>query len=112
MNISYQPLETNIMLVRLNGRLDATASPNVKATLRTLLEKNHLNIIVDLEEVPFIDSSGLASLVSGLRLAREKGGNIVLSGLQSQTQIVFRLTMLDRVFPIHPTFDDAKRSLL
>jgi len=65
-----------------------------------------------MQGVSFIDSSGLAALVSGLRSARERKGDIVLSGVQSQAQTVFRLTMLDRVFAIHPTFEQAKQSLM
>ncbi len=112
MDITYHMLDSNIALVRLNGRLDALTSPNVKAVLQGLLDKEGLKVIVDLEQVPFIDSSGLVSLVSGVRLARQQGGDIILSGLQPQAQTVFRLTMLDRVFSIHPTFADAERSLL
>ncbi|MBN1991811.1 MAG: STAS domain-containing protein [Anaerolineae bacterium] len=112
MDIISQNLETDVMLVRLNGRLDATTSPEVRATLQKLLEKDEPKIIIDLQEVPFIDSSGLASLVSGLRLAREKNGIIALSGIQPQAQTVFRLTMLDRIFPIHPTYNDARQSLI
>ena len=112
MDISQQLLEADIMLVRLKGRLDAKTSSRVRITLQGLLDKNYLKIVIDLAEVPFIDSSGLAALVSGLRTAREKGANITLSGAQSQAQIVFRLTMLDRVFAIHPTFEDAKQSLM
>jgi anti-sigma B factor antagonist len=112
MDILYQTLEADIVLIRLNGRLDATTSPEVRAILQKLLDKDQPKIIIDLEEVPFIDSSGLASLVSGLRLAREKNGYIALSGIQPQAQTVFHLTMLDRIFPIHPTYHDAKQSLI
>jgi len=112
MNISHQLLDKDITLVQLSGRLDARTSPLVRSTLQNLLENEQLKIVVDLQEVPFIDSSGLAALVSGLRMARAKGGNVALSGAQSQAQIVFRLTMLDRVFPIHPTFEEAKQSLM
>jgi len=112
MDISYQTLEANILLVRLSGRLDATTSPKVRTILKGLIEKDQAKIIVDLQKVPFIDSSGLASLVSGLRLAREKGGNIALSGVQAQAQTVFRLTMLDRIFTIHSTSDEAKKSFI
>ena len=111
MEISRQTVDADITLVHLNGRLDANTSPEVKSTLQELLEKGQLKIVVDLEKVSFIDSSGLAALVSGLRLAREKKGNIILSGPGSQAQIVFRLTMLDRIFKIHPTLDEAKQSL-
>ena len=112
MDILYQTLEGGVVLVRLNGRLDATTSPEVRETLQTLLEQDQPKIIIDLKDVPFIDSSGLASLVSGLRMAREKEGTIALSGIQPQAQTVFRLTMLDRIFPIHPTYTDAKQSLI
>ncbi len=111
MNISHRVLEADIMLVHLDGRLDALASPKVKAALQQLLAKEQPKIIIDLRKVPFIDSSGLTSLVSGLRLAREKGGNIALSGVQLQARTVFHLTMLDRVFHMYPTYDQAKQSL-
>jgi anti-anti-sigma factor len=112
MDISCQTLEKDIVLIRLNGRLDAGTSPGLKTTLESLLKKGHHRLIVDLEGVPFIDSSGLVALVSGLRLARENRGEIFLSGIKPQAQAVFRLTRLDRIFPTHPTFDDARRSLI
>lgn len=111
MDISHETLDANIVVIRLNGRLDAKSSAHVKATLEKLLQKEQFKIIVDMQSVSFIDSSGLAALVSGLRSARERKGDIVLSGVQSQAQTVFRLTMLDRVFAIHPTFEQAKQSL-
>lgn len=113
MEISRQVLDGNIVLVQLDGRLDAHTSTQVKSTLQELIiDQEKPTIIVDLEQVPFIDSSGLAALVSGLRLAREKNGNVTLSSAGPQAQVVFRLTMLDRIFGIHPTIDEAKRSLM
>jgi len=112
MDISCQTLETDILLIQVKGRLDATSEPDLRDALKSYLEKGFLKIIVDLQQVPFIDSSGLVALVSGLRLARKKRSDIVLSGIRPQVQTVFRLTMLDRIFPIHPTSDDAKRSLI
>jgi len=112
MDISHETLDANIVVIRLNGRLDAKSSTHVKETLEKLLQEEQFKIIVDMQGVSFIDSSGLAALVSGLRSARERKGDIVLSGVQSQAQTVFRLTMLDRVFAIHPTFEQAKQSLM
>lgn len=111
MQISHQLFETNILLVHLIGRLNADSSPEVKAVLHQYIKDGYQKIIIDLEQVPFIDSSGLASLVSALRLAREKDGNITLCGIQSQAQIIFRLTMLDRVFAIYPTVAEAQQNL-
>jgi anti-anti-sigma factor len=112
MEISQQALDPDITLIQLDGRLDAKSSERVKAALQALAEQDQAKIIIDLQGVPFIDSSGLAALVSGLRAVREKGGVIVLSGAQSQAQIVFRLTMLDRVFAIHPTYQAARGSFI
>ncbi|MBI1877082.1 MAG: STAS domain-containing protein [Chloroflexi bacterium] len=111
MDITCQALEANQLLVRLKGRLDAATSSEVKTTLKQQIEAGHLQIIVDLQDVPFIDSSGLAALVSGLRLAREKGGSIALSSIQAQAYIVFRLTMLDRVFAIYSSPEEAQQNL-
>ena len=112
MDISHEVLETGIIVISLSGRLDAAASPTVKEALQELIDEDQPKLIMDLQQVPFIDSSGLSSLVSALRTVREKGGDIVLSGVQSQARTIFHLTMLDRVFSIQPTLDDAKQILI
>jgi anti-anti-sigma factor len=98
------------MQIDLDGRLDARNSADVKATLNSVLDNGYRKIIVNLEKVSFIDSAGLVALVSGLRSANEKHGQIVLCGAQSQAQVVFRLTMLDRVFSIHTSQLEARQS--
>ncbi len=99
-------------MIRLDGRLDAQTSHLLRDVLHQLLKTEHRRIIVNLESVPFIDSSGLVALVSGLRLANESKAKIALCGAQSQAQIVFRLTMLDRIFSIHPSPAEAGQSLM
>lgn len=111
MEISHQALGPDWTVVQLDGRLDAYTCPSVKADLTDLIAEGHVKIVIDLQKVPFMDSSGLSSLVSGLRLVREKGGNLALSGVQEKVQVVLRLTMLDRVFPIHPTPEAARQNL-
>jgi len=69
------------------------------------------DLIVDLAEVPFIDSAGLATLVSALKLVRRVGGSVLLVGVQPQARTVFCLTMLDQVVTIHPTIEAALASL-
>lgn len=58
-----------------------------------------------------MDSSGLSALVSGLRIARENNKELILVGLSRQAQIVFNLTMMDRIFVIHSSIEAALESL-
>ena len=66
-----------------------------------------MELVCDLTEVGFLDSSGLSALVSGLKAARERGGFLKLAGLNEQVAKIFKLTMLDRVFELHPSVEAA-----
>ena len=96
-----------LAVLKVKGRLDAVVAPDLKSRLKEVVAGGHVRVIVDLEDVSFIDSSGLAALVSGFRVAREAGGTVKLAGLNEQTMMVFKLTRLDRVFEIHPDAKDA-----
>jgi anti-sigma B factor antagonist len=97
--------------VVLAGRLDAQNAQTLKETLKQLLDGGAIHLIVDLAQVPFIDSAGLAVLVSALKAARRVKGSVSLSGVQPQARTVFSLTMLDQVFAIHPTVEAALDNL-
>lgn len=91
-------------------RLDANNSEELKSELNRLFESGRKDLIVDLKEVRFIDSSGLGVLVSGFKNASTRQGTIKLSSLQTQVKSMFELTRLHRVFDIFPTIDDALES--
>jgi len=97
-----------IASITLEGRLNAVTAPDLKTKLKHLVEDGYVMLIVDLTDVSFIDSSGLAALVSGFKSTRENGGSIKLSGLNDQTRMVFKLTKLDTVFDI---FSDSNTAL-
>ena len=94
----------------VSGRLDAVSALDVKAALQKLVQAGQVEVIVCLRKVPFIDSSGLAALVSGLKATRQAGGTLKLSGLSEQARTVFRLTMLERVFEIYAHVEEARAS--
>ncbi len=91
-------------------RLDAHNSGELKTELNRLFESGSINLIIDLKDVLFIDSSGLGVLVSGYKNASTKSGSIKLSGLQAQVKSMFELTRLHRVFDIFATVDNALES--
>ena len=113
MEISTKPVESSptVNIVSFNGALNARSAEEAKQTFRDLVGKDITQVIVDLQEVPFIDSSGLAALVSGLKTLGGESSNLKLAAPQSQARLLFELTMFDRVFEIHDTVDDALNSL-
>lgn len=95
-------------IVRVGGEVDVYTSPQLKAALITAVGDGCPVIIVDLDKVGFIDSSGLGVLVGALRRAREAGGDLRIVSARDTVVKIFRITGLDRVFPIYPTLDEAR----
>lgn len=87
-------------IVGLTGRLDAHQSKLVTQKLSEASDTAS-NVVVNLGKVNFIDSTGLAVLVKGMRHSREKQGDLVLCELQQPVRIIFELTRLDRAFRIY-----------
>ena len=111
MEISSKSVSPTLNIVSLNGALNARSAEEAKQTFRDLVEKGVARVVVDLQNVPFIDSSGLAALVSGLKTLGGEASNLKLAAPQSQARLLFELTMFDRVFEIHDTVEDALNSL-
>jgi anti-sigma B factor antagonist len=88
-------------------RLDAHNSAELKLEFQKLFAAGSQNLLVDLKDVRFIDSSGLGALVSGFKNATTSQGNLRLAALQPQVKSMFELTRLHRVFDIYQTVADA-----
>ncbi|RME42691.1 MAG: anti-sigma factor antagonist [Caldilineae bacterium] len=113
MNIQVTPLDQdgNIIGLTFEGRLDAASREMAKAELHRQLATPATTLVIDMSGIPFVDSSGLSALVSGLRVAREQGKDIVLVHPNKQAQMIFDLTMMDRVFSIYPSMEVALEHL-
>ncbi|MEM7030688.1 MAG: STAS domain-containing protein [Chloroflexota bacterium] len=110
MEISHSSLSSDVYLVALNGALNARSAEDAKQTFRDLSNKGATQVIVDLAGVPFIDSSGLAALVSGLKTFGGDAKNLRLAAPQSQAKLLFELTMFDRVFQIYESVSAAQEA--
>lgn len=91
-------------------RLDAHNSGELKNQMLNLFEEGKNHIAIDLQDVRFVDSSGLGALVSGFKNASARNGNLKLCGLQPQVKSMFELTRLHRVFEIFPGTEEALAS--
>jgi len=89
-----------IFVVHIEGDVDMSSSPDVRNVLLPIFQKSPSHLIVDLSEVPYIDSSGIATLVEGLQLSRKGGVRLTLAGMSSTVESVFELAYLKEVFEI------------
>ncbi len=108
MRIDVEYPDLMIAVVRPHGRVDAESAPQLRSTLREVVDSGAVLLVVDLSQVTFMDSAGLSALVSGLKAARLKEGLLAIHRPNDQIRTALRLTMLDRVFR---TFDDMDSAL-
>ena len=109
MEISEQKIE-DMNLLKLNGRLDAASAKELRRRVDALVKENCVKLIVHMGGVDFIDSSGLGSLVSSLRVVNERKGDMKVVALQKQVRSIFELTRLHRIFGIYEDVDAAMKS--
>jgi anti-sigma B factor antagonist len=110
MNLKTEANGKVMVVVVREERLDAHNSDELKIEINRLFESGTKELLVDLKEVRFIDSSGLGVLVSGYKNAATHQGSIKLCSLQTQVKSMFELTRLHRVFDIYQTMDEALES--
>ena len=94
-------------VLRPEGRLNMVAAGDVRRVISEVVADGSPRLVVDLGATTFIDSSGLGSLVAGLKTARQAGGDLRIAAAADQALLVLRLTNLDRVLKPHETVEDA-----
>ncbi len=106
MKISVEQAE-GYGVLRPEGRLNMVAAPRLRSAIDRMLEDGSTRLVLDLADVSFMDSSGLGAVITGLKRARQAGGDLRLAAAGEQVQTVMRLTNLDRVLQPHTTVEDA-----
>ena len=91
----------------LKGEIDLHVSPSVTASLNAMIEKKPRRLVVDLSDVTYIDSAGLAALIEAMQKVEGSGGKFLLAGLQETVRSIFEISRLDQVFQIFPDVDAA-----
>lgn len=103
--------KNGVVVLKLDGEVDVYTAPKLKSRLVDLVDQGKFKIVVDLEEVDFMDSSGLGVLVGGLKRVRSHDGAIALVCTQENILKIFRITGLVKVFPIFENQDQAVQSV-
>lgn len=96
----------NYKLVHLLGEIDLSNSAEIREALLKLLNDNH-SVIVSFAKLDYIDSSGMATLVEGLNIAKKKGLKLILAEATGAPLQVLELTRLNQVFTMVNTLDEV-----
>src|SRR5689334_25417545 len=100
-------LQSRSNVVALKGEIDLHISPAVTAELNGVIDRKPERLVVDLSEVSYIDSAGLAALIQAMQKVEGYGGKFMLCGLQETVRSIFEISRLDQVFQIFPDADAA-----
>jgi anti-anti-sigma factor len=105
---SYTTQDGNTVIVLSpTGRLDITTAWQFRLKLQECISKLSRHVVVNLGQVNFIDSSGLTSLVAGMRDADKVKGSFRICNVHPEAKLVFEVTMMDTVFEIFETEEEA-----
>lgn len=94
-------------VVSATGEIDMATAPRLRERLVGLMGDGHHQLVVDLDGVEFLDSTGLGVLVGALRRVRTHDGELALVCTQSRILKGFEITGLDKAFPIHASIAEA-----
>ncbi|MDP9111823.1 MAG: STAS domain-containing protein [Candidatus Eremiobacteraeota bacterium] len=110
--VNVREAEGESYVVDLDGEIDVYTSPKVKDAIGDLIDKGHYNLVINLEKVRYIDSTGLGVLIGGLKRVREHGGTVNLVCTNPQIKKIFDITGLVKIFGIYDDEDAAMKALV
>lgn len=110
--VHVRPSDDGSYVVELGGEIDVYTSPKVKDAITDLIDQGHYNLVINLEKVRYIDSTGLGVLIGGLKRVREHGGSVNLVCTNPQIRKIFDITGLVKIFGIYDDEAGAKKALV
>src|SRR5918992_2709351 len=99
--------EDGYTIIEVGGEIDVYTAPRLRDKITELVGEGHYHLVIDMESVDFLDSTGLGVLVGGLKKVRAHDGSMRLICNQERLLKIFRITGLAKVFVIHGSQADA-----
>ena len=105
--IEEQSPKPAVRILAVHGDADLHAAPELRERIRGAIDEGANTVVVDLSATTLIDSTSLGVLLGGMKRLREQDGQIRLVVPRPEVRRVFEITMLDRIFPLHDTQEEA-----
>ncbi|MFI7585090.1 STAS domain-containing protein [Kocuria sp. M1N1S27] len=102
--VEHRPVFT---LIAGSGRLNMVGAPQLREVVAKVVDGGSNRVVVDLGGVEFMDSSGLGALVGCLKMARQAGGDLRITGAGDQVRVVLELTGMSRILTPYTSAEDA-----
>ena len=99
-----------VVIMDINGEIDLYNAPDIKESIKAQIESGKTNIIINLDKVSYIDSSGIGVLISSLSNLKKAGGSLKIINVYASVRKVFELTKLTSFFDIYDGETEALSS--
>ncbi len=100
----------DVSVFGVSGDIDINSSPEMKKGFEKVFREKQEKVLIDLTDVGYVDSSGLATIVEIFKNMKIYGGKLRLAGLSDKVKGLFEITKLDQLFEIFPDADSAIQS--
>ena len=98
---------SSIPVVTVMGEIDVCTAPEFKSAVNKAIFSGAQNLIVDLTDVSYMDSSGFGTLLGATKRIKPRGGSVNLVGCSEAIERMLKITRLDTIFGMFPRVDDA-----
>src|SRR5438093_5457738 len=108
MDLELESTQRNgVAVLTLRGEIDVYTAPRMRQAIVDLVDAGSLTVVIDMDKVDFLDSTGLGVLVEGLKRVRTRGGNLSIVITQDKILKIFDITGLNKAFPIYGSLEEA-----
>ncbi len=106
LNIELEEIPPKIVL-RIEGRLDAPSSPTLEKKIHSLLEEDHLFLVLDFSQIDYLSSAGMRLLLSTTKKLKAKGGSLALFSIVEEVMEIIKLAGFEKILNIFKTEQEA-----
>jgi anti-anti-sigma factor len=107
----YTTMNSIVKVVQPSGILDGASTNQLRREISDFVENGATIVLVDFQDVTFINSSALGALVSTLKLVRSAGAELFICSLTEQVKLIFNLTKMNRVFKSFASRDEFEQKV-
>ena len=107
LDVETRPAANGVTVLAPTGRLDVSGAPALRDAVGEVVRDGPTKVVIDMEGVSFVDSTGLGSVIAALKQIRGTQGELRLAAPNQQVRVVLELTTLDQVFPYYATVEEA-----